>query len=57
MTRINGHPTHDKAMPVMLLTAADIEQWLTGSAEEALALQKPASDKTVVVLPEKKKAA
>jgi putative SOS response-associated peptidase YedK len=46
---------HAKAMPVLLLTDADIETWLT--VDEALQLQKPAPDDEIVVLPEKKKAA
>lgn len=50
-------PVHAKAMPVLLLTDADIETWLTAPPEEALKLQKPALDDTVVVLPEEKKAA
>ena len=36
-------PIHPKAMPVMLLTDADRETWLTGSLESALALQRSAS--------------
>jgi hypothetical protein len=35
-------------MPVMLMTADDVEHWLTGTVEEALELQKPASDTAVV---------
>ncbi|XWN29990.1 MAG: SOS response-associated peptidase [Devosia sp.] len=33
-------PIHPKAMPV-ILDPADYEQWLTGSKEEAMALQRP----------------
>ncbi|XWN34355.1 MAG: SOS response-associated peptidase family protein [Devosia sp.] len=33
-------PIHPKAMPV-ILDPADYEQWLTGSTEEAMALQRP----------------
>ena len=34
-------PVHEKAMPVMLMTDADIDRWLKGSTvEEALELQK-----------------
>lgn len=36
-------PWHEKAMPVVL-ERADWDQWLTGSVEEALALQRPAHD-------------
>jgi putative SOS response-associated peptidase YedK len=35
---------HPKAMPVILTTAAEIEQWLTAPAEEALKLQRPLPD-------------
>jgi putative SOS response-associated peptidase YedK len=57
-TEPNGvvEPIHSKAMPVMLMTPADIEQWLTGTVEEALALQKPANEEAIVVRPEKKVA-
>jgi putative SOS response-associated peptidase YedK len=34
---------HPKAMPVILTTAAEIEQWMTAPAEEALTLQRPLS--------------
>ncbi len=42
-------PIHNKAMPVMLMTVADVERWLTGSVEEALELQKSAPDAEIVV--------
>jgi hypothetical protein len=35
-------PVHAKAMPVLLLNAADLEKWPTGSMDDALALQRPA---------------
>jgi putative SOS response-associated peptidase YedK len=50
-------PVHAKAMPVLLLTDADIETWPTAPTDEALEFQKPAPDDAVVVLPEEKKAA
>ena len=50
-------PVHSKAMPVMLLTAADVETWLTAPTDEALKLRTPAPDDAVVVMPEEKKAA
>jgi putative SOS response-associated peptidase YedK len=59
-TEPNGivEPIHEKAMPVMLMTPADVEQWLQGrSVEDALELQKPAPDDAVVMLPPEKKAA
>jgi putative SOS response-associated peptidase YedK len=50
-------PIHPKAMPVLLLDEAAVEQWLTGSSEEALALQKPAPDDAIELLPVETKAA
>jgi putative SOS response-associated peptidase YedK len=34
-------PIHAKAMPVLLTTADEAEQWLTAPVDEALALQRP----------------
>ena len=58
-TQPNGivEPVHDKAMPVMLTTEADVEQWLTGTPEEALELQKPADDAAIVVWPREENGA
>ena len=50
-------PIHNKAMPVMLMTPADVKRWLYGAAADALALQKPAPDKSIMVRPPEKKAA
>jgi hypothetical protein len=51
-------PIHEKAMPVMLMTPDDVEQWLRGSSvEDALKMQKPAPDDAIVIRPEEKKAA
>jgi hypothetical protein len=33
----------------MLLTAEDVERWLTGSIEEALQLERPANDNAIVI--------
>jgi len=57
-TEPNGmvEPIHNKAMPVMLITPEDVKRWLYGMAANALALQKPAPDKAIVVLPSEKKA-
>lgn len=62
-TEPNGvvQPVHEQAMPVMLMTAEDIDRWLQGnSVEDALAMQTPASDDALVVgppiKPEKKAA-
>jgi putative SOS response-associated peptidase YedK len=47
----------DDVMPVILSTAAEVEQWLTGSVDEALALQKPAANDVLRLLSDEKKAA
>jgi putative SOS response-associated peptidase YedK len=47
----------DDAMPVILTTAAEVEQWLTGSVEEALTLQKPPGNDVVKLVPDAKEAA
>lgn len=50
-------PVHSKATPLILRTAADIEQWLYAPPAEALKLQVPAPKGTLEIVPEKKKAA
>jgi putative SOS response-associated peptidase YedK len=35
---------HPKAMPVILTTLEEIDLWMTGSAEDALRLQRPLAD-------------
>jgi putative SOS response-associated peptidase YedK len=35
---------HPKAMPVILTTEAEIEQWITAPTQEALSLQRPLPD-------------
>ena len=51
-------PIHEKAMPVMLMTPDDVEQWLGGvSVDDALKMQKPAPDNAIVIRPPEKKAA
>lgn len=50
-------PYHSKATPLILRTAEDVERWLHGNMMEALELQKPTPAKSLVVVPEKKKAA
>jgi putative SOS response-associated peptidase YedK len=62
-TEPNGivQPIHEQAMPVLLMTAVDVERWLSGtSVEDALAMQRPASDDALevgpLVKPEKKAA-
>ena len=37
----------------MLMTREDVERWLTGTIDEALVLQQPATDAAVVVQKEK----
>ena len=58
-TSPNGivEPIHNKAMPMMLTTEADVDRWLDGTPEEALELQRPAPDEAVVMLPLETKAA
>jgi putative SOS response-associated peptidase YedK len=34
-------PIHQKAMPVILTTLAEVDQWLEADTPEALALQRP----------------
>ena len=41
---------HPKAMPVILTTPEEIDQWLTAPAEEALTLQRPLPDGALVVV-------
>jgi len=48
-------PIHSKATPLILRTAADVEQWLRGTMKEALELQKPAPKGSLVVMPAQKK--
>jgi len=50
-TEPNGtiEPIHDKAMPVLLMTAQDVDVWLNGTLEEALKLQKPQPDGALVI--------
>jgi putative SOS response-associated peptidase YedK len=50
-------PIHNKAMPVLLATAADVECWSEGTRAEALALQKAMPDDVVELMPEEKEAA
>jgi putative SOS response-associated peptidase YedK len=51
-------PIHEKAMPVMLMTPDDVDQWLHGvSVEDALKMQKPAPDDAIMIRPPEKKAA
>ena len=59
-TEPNGvvEPIHEKAMPVMLMTPDDVDQWLRGvSLDDALKMQKPAQNDAIVVRPDEKKAA
>jgi putative SOS response-associated peptidase YedK len=50
-TEPNGvvRPIHDKAMPVLLMTAQDVDVWLNGTLEEALKLQKPRAAQRIVI--------
>ena len=41
---------HPKAMPVILTTADEIEQWLTAPTPEALSLQRPLPDGSLMIV-------
>jgi len=41
---------HPKAMPVILTTEAEIEQWMFAPAEQALKLQRPLPNGTLQVV-------
>ncbi len=43
-------PIHPKAMPALLTSAEEYETWLTAPVEEALTLQRPLPDDTLVVV-------
>ena len=52
-TEPNGvvKPIHEKAMPVMLMTAEEVDRWLAGkSVADALELQKPAPDDAIKIV-------
>ncbi|MBX5170368.1 SOS response-associated peptidase [Rhizobium sp. NZLR1b] len=44
-------PIHQKAMPVILSTEAEVEMWLTAPWEEASTLQRPLPDDKIILLP------
>ena len=41
---------HPKAMPVILTTPAEIEQWMTARVADALKLQRPLADGTLTIV-------
>ena len=43
-------PIHPKAMPVILSTEAEIEEWLTAPVEEVLKLQRPLPNATLKIV-------
>lgn len=39
---IHRHDLHERGMPVMLMTAEDVDRWLNGSSiEDTVAMQRP----------------
>jgi putative SOS response-associated peptidase YedK len=48
-------PTHPKAMPVILTTREEFEQWLTASPNDALSLQRPLPDEGLRIVARGKK--
>ena len=50
-------PVHPDAMPVVLTTPAEVDQWLHAPVEEALTLHKPAAEDVLEIAPDEKKAA
>jgi putative SOS response-associated peptidase YedK len=44
---------HPKAMPVILTTEAEVEQWMTAPTQDGLKLQRPLPDGTIVMTGEK----
>jgi putative SOS response-associated peptidase YedK len=43
-------PLHAKAMPVILTTPAEMDQWMTAPAAEALELQRPLPDEALRIV-------
>ena len=43
-------PIHPKAMPVILTTAMEVEQWLAADTIEALTLQRPLPDNALSIV-------
>jgi putative SOS response-associated peptidase YedK len=48
-------PIHPKAMPAILMTREEVEQWLTSPPNDALALQRPLPDDALSIVARGKK--
>jgi putative SOS response-associated peptidase YedK len=48
-------PIHPKAMPAILTTREEVEQWLTAPPNDALALQRPLPDDALRIVARGKK--
>ncbi len=43
-------PVHAKAMPVILTTSEEVDQWLEADTAEALTLQRPLPDDALMII-------
>ena len=50
MPNVEVSAIHPEAMPVILITEAEIEQWMTAPTQDALKLQRPLPDGTLKIV-------